>query len=205
MSVELVMVRYHLILCHPLLLLPQSFPSSGSFPMSQLFASGGQSFGASASVLPMNIQGWFPLGLTGLISLLSKRLSKSLLQYYNSSINSSDLLYGPTLTSVHDYWRNHSFNYMKTRTFVCKMMSLFFNTLFEVKWSGSHSVVSDSLRPHGLYSPWNSPGQNTGVGSCSLLWEIFPTQRLNPGLPHYRWILYQLSHQGNTIHCLGLS
>ena len=54
----------------------QSFPASGSFLMSQLFASGGQSIGASASVLPMNIQGWFPLGLTGLISLLSKGLSK---------------------------------------------------------------------------------------------------------------------------------
>ena len=57
---------------------PQSFPVSGSFPISQFFASGGQSIGASASasVLPMNIQGWFPLGLTGLISLLSKGLSR---------------------------------------------------------------------------------------------------------------------------------
>ena len=57
--------------------------------------------------------------------------------------------------------------------------------------------MSDSLRPHGLYSPWNSPGQNTGVGSLSLLQGIFPTQGSNPGLPHCRWILYQLSHQGN--------
>ena len=54
----------------------QSFPASGSFPMSQLFARGGQSIGASASVLPMNIQGWFPLGLTDLIYLLSKGLSR---------------------------------------------------------------------------------------------------------------------------------
>ena len=59
--------------------------------------------------------------------------------------------------------------------------------------SGSRSVVSDSLWPHGLYSPWNSPGQNTGVGSCSLLHGIFPTQGLNPGLPRCRGILYQLS------------
>ena len=51
----------------------------------------------------------------------------------------------------------------------------------------SHSVVSNSLRPHGRYSPWNSPGQNTGVGSLSLLQGIFPTQGLNPGLPHCRW------------------
>ena len=61
----------------------------------------------------------------------------------------------------------------------------------------SHPVVSDSLWPHGLYSPWNSPGQNTGVGSLSLFQGIFPTQGLNPGLPHCRQILYQLSHQGN--------
>ena len=63
--------------------------------------------------------------------------------------------------------------------------------------SENRSVVSDSLRPHGLYSPWNSPGQNTGVGSLSLLQGIFPTQGLNPGLPHCRQILYWLSHQGS--------
>ena len=59
-----------------------------------------------------------------------------------------------------------------------------------------HSVVSNSLRPHGLYSTWNSPSQNTGVGSLSLLQGIFPTQGLNPGLPHYGPILYQLNHKG---------
>ena len=59
-------------------------------------------------------------------------------------------------------------------------------------WSESRSVVSDSLWPHGLY-PRNSPGQNTGVGSLSLLQGIFPTQGSNPGLPHCRWILHQLS------------
>ena len=59
--------------------------------------------------------------------------------------------------------------------------------------------MSDSLQPHGLYSPWNSLGQNTGVGSCSLLQGIFPTQGLNPGLPHCGRILYQLSHQGSPI------
>ena len=77
MAIDSVMPSNHLILCCPLLLL-QSFPASGSFPVSWLFASGGQSIGASASasVLPMNIQDWFSLGLTGLISLLSKGLSK---------------------------------------------------------------------------------------------------------------------------------
>ena len=61
--------------------------------------------------------------------------------------------------------------------------------------SESGSVVSDSLQPHRLYCPWNSPGQNTGVGSCSLLQGIFPIQGSNPGLPHCRQILYQLTHQ----------
>ena len=51
--------------------------------------------------------------------------------------------------------------------------------------------------PHGLYSSWNSPGKNTGMGSLSLLHGIFPTQGLKPGLPHCRWFLYQLSHQGS--------
>ena len=64
------------------------------------------------------------------------------------------------------------------------------------KESENHSVMSDYLGPHGLYSPWNSPGQNTGVGSLSLLQGIFPTQGLNPGLPHCRQILYQLSRGG---------
>ena len=65
--------------------------------------------------------------------------------------------------------------------------------------SESHSVMSNSLQPHGLYSPWNSPGQNTGVGSRSLLQGIFPTQGSNSGLLRCRWILYQLSHQESPI------
>ena len=65
--------------------------------------------------------------------------------------------------------------------------------------SESHSVVSDSLRPHGLYSIWNSPGQNNGVGSLSILQGIFPTQGLNPGLPHCRRILYQLNHKVKSL------
>ena len=67
---------------------------------------------------------------------------------------------------------------------------------FSESESESHTVMSDSLRPHWLYSPWNFPGQNTGVGSLSLLQETFPTQGLNPGVPHCRRILYQLSHKG---------
>ena len=62
----------------------------------------------------------------------------------------------------------------------------------------SHSVVSDSLYPHGLYSSWNSLGQNAGVGGLSLLQGIFPTQGSNLGLPHCRQILYQLSPKGSS-------
>ena len=89
---------------------PQSFPASGSFPMSQLFISGGPSVGASASVLPMNIQDWFPLEFTGFISLQSKGLSRvfsnTTIQKHQSSVLS--FLYSPTLTSIHDHWKNHS-------------------------------------------------------------------------------------------------
>ena len=99
MSIESVMPFNHLILCHPFSSCPQPFPASGSFPMSQFFTSSGQSIGTSVSVLPMSIQGWFPLGLTGLISLLSKGLSRVFASTRDDSINSWSfgLLYGPTL------------------------------------------------------------------------------------------------------------
>ena len=78
MSIESVMPSNHLLLCHPLILLPSIFPASGSFPMSQFFTSSGQSIGvlASTSVLSMYIQDWFPFGLTGWISLQSKGCSR---------------------------------------------------------------------------------------------------------------------------------
>ena len=91
---------------------PQSCPASGAFPMSQLFASGGQSIGASASVLPINIYGWFPLGLTGLIFLLSKwwsRVFSSTTVFKNIYSLVLCLLCGPNFTSLHDYWKDHSF------------------------------------------------------------------------------------------------
>ena len=109
---------------------PQSFSASGSFQMSQLFTSDGQSIGisSSASVLPMDIQDWFPSGLTGLI-LQSKELSRV---FSNTTVQkhqffSTQLLYGPTLTFIDDYWTNHSFDYRWA--FVVKVMSLLFNTL----------------------------------------------------------------------------
>ena len=106
--------------CHPTIsssVIPlsshlQSFPASGSFQMSQFYTSGGQSIEASASVLPMNIQDWFPLGWTGWISLLSKGLSRI---FSNATIQrhqffSAQLSLCPALTSIHDYWKNHSFD-----------------------------------------------------------------------------------------------
>ena len=99
----------------------QPFPASGSFPVSQLFTSGGPSIGASAlaSVLPVNIQNWFPCNL--------RDSQESSLAPQFGSINSSvlSLLYSPTLTTVHDYWKNHSINY----TDLCWQRSLIFNML----------------------------------------------------------------------------
>ena len=124
--------------CHPTIsssVIPfssclQSFPASGSFPMSQLFASSGQRIGpsVSASVLPMNIQDWFPLGLTSLFSLLSKGLSRvfsnTTVQKHNSSTLS--LFYGLSVTSIHNCWKT---TVLTLQSFVSKVMSLLFNML----------------------------------------------------------------------------
>ena len=94
MSIESVMLFNHLILRHPFLLCLQSFPASRSFPMSWLFISSGQSTEASASVFPMNVQGWFPLGLTGLISLLSQGLTR----VFSSTVNQKHQFFGAQLS-----------------------------------------------------------------------------------------------------------
>ena len=113
MSIELVMPSNHLILCCPLLL-PSIFLSIKVFS-NESATSGGQSTGASASVsvLPMNIQSWFSLGLMGLITLLSKRLSRvfSSTTVRKHRFFSALPSYGPALTSIHDYWENHSFDF----------------------------------------------------------------------------------------------
>ena len=92
---------------------PQSFPASGSFQMSQLFASDGQRTGISAltSVFPMNIQDWCLLGWIGWISLQSKgllRVFSNIPQFKSIKSSALSFLYSPTLTSIHDYWKNHS-------------------------------------------------------------------------------------------------
>ena len=131
MSIESVMPSNHLTLCRPLLSCPQSFPASGSFPMSQLFASGSQSTGvsASASVLPMNTQDWSPSGWTGWISLQSKGLSRV---FSNTTVQKHQF-FGAQLS----LWSNSHIHTWLTgraialtrRTFVDKVMSLLFNML----------------------------------------------------------------------------
>ena len=115
-SLESVMPSNHLILCQPLHLLPSVLPSIRAFLMSLLFTSGGQSVGASASasVLPMNIQDWLSLGLTGLMSFLSKGLSRvfSSTTLWKHRFFVSQPSLGTTVTPVHDYWKNYSFGYM---------------------------------------------------------------------------------------------
>ena len=115
--IESMMPSNHPLSVTPFSSCPQSFPASGSFPMSQLFKSGGQSIGTSTSVLPMNIQGWFPLGWL-VWSPCSPRDSQESSTPQFKSINSSmfSLLYGPTLPSIHDYWK-------KTRLWLYRPLS----------------------------------------------------------------------------------
>ena len=104
---------------------PQSFPGSGSFPMCQLFTSGGQSIEASASVsvLPVNIQGWSPLGLVwSPCSSRDSQESSPRPQFDSISSSVLSLLYVPALTSIHDYWKSQSFDQMG----LCQQSSLCF-------------------------------------------------------------------------------
>ena len=145
MSIESVMPYSHLILCCPLLLLPSIFPSIRVFPMSQLFASGGQSIGVSASVLPKNIQDSFPLGLTGLISLLSKRLSRV---FSGTTVQKHQFFSALFMGQLsHPYVTTGRNIALTRRTFVGKVMSLLFNML-------SSLVISFLPRSKHLFISW---------------------------------------------------
>ena len=87
--------------------------------------------------------------------------------------------------------------YRSKKIYFLLMRSRLMENIFMVKGSESRSVVSDSLLPHRLCSLWNSLGWNSGVNNLSLLQRIFPTKGSRPGLPHCRWILYQLNHKGS--------
>ena len=148
MSIESVMPSNRLILCHPLFFLPHSFPASGSFPMSQFFASGDQTIevSASVSVFPMNIQDWFPLGCTGLISLHSKGLSR-LLQYHSSKVS---ILWHSAFYIVqlsHAYMTTGKTIALTRCVFVDKVMSLLFNMF-------SRLVIAFLLRSKHLLISW---------------------------------------------------
>ena len=142
MFIESVMLSNHLIPCHPLVLLPSIFPQHES-----LFQWVDQSTwaSASASVLPMNIQGWFPLGrLVWFLCWPRDSQESSAPQFESISSSALSFLYCPALTSIHDYWKNHSFDYMD---FCQQSMSLLFNML-------SGFVISFLLRSKHLLISW---------------------------------------------------
>ena len=171
MSIESVILSNHLILCCPFSSCLQSFQASGSFLMSWLLASGGQSIGVStsASVLPMNIQDWFPLGLTGLISLQSKGLSRvfSSTTVWKHQFLVFSLLYGPTLTSIQDYWKTIA---LTIWTFVGRVISLLFNML-------SRCVIAFLPKSKSLLISWlQSPSTDCAQENEVCHWfHCFPS------------------------------
>ena len=111
MSIELVMPSNRLILCPPLLLLPSIFPSKRVFWYESVLRIGWPKYwNFSFSISPMNIHDWFHLGWTGWISLQSKGLSRVFSQFKSISSLVLSVLYSPTLRSIHDYWKKHSFD-----------------------------------------------------------------------------------------------
>ena len=150
MSIEVVMLPNHLIFYRPL----QSFPASGSFPVSWLFSSGGQSIGAPASVLLMNIQEWFPLGLTGLISLQSKGLSR---------VSSCTTVPRPHFLGAQPSFRSNSY----TRTWLMEKPELWLYEPFLVKWCLCFLYCRRrQWHPTPVLLPGKSHGQRSLVG-CS--------------------------------------
>ena len=164
MSIESMMPSNYLILCCPLSC-PQSLPASGSFPVSQLFASGGQSIGASVSASVLPIQGWFPLSLTGLISLLSKGLSR----VFSNNSKASVLQHSAFSQLSHPNMTTGKTIALTRQTFIGKIMSLLFNML-------SRLVITFLPRSKCLLISWLQrrkwqptpvflPGESQGRGS----------------------------------------
>ena len=148
MSIESVRPSNYLV---PFSFCLQSFPASGSFPVSQLFAPGGQSIktSASASVFPLNIQDLFPLGLTGLIFLQAKGFSK----VFSNTSSKPSILWCSVFFMVqlsHPYMTTGKTITLTIQTFVCKVMSLLFNTL-------SGFVIAFFLRSKSLSISWLPP------------------------------------------------
>ena len=156
MSIELVMLSSHLILCYTFSFCLPSFPASWSFPVSQFFASGGQSIGVSASVLPMNIQGGFPLGLTGLISLQSKGLSR----VFSNTIVQKHQFFGTQLSLQPNSHMTAGETIALTRpNFVGKVTSLLFNML-------SGLVIASSKEKASFNQTVQSPSGSSQFTYC---------------------------------------
>ena len=184
--------------CHPtisssvtLFFWRQSFQASGSFPLSWLFSSGGQNTGASVSVLLVSIQGWFPLKLTGWISLLSKGLSRV---FSSTTIWKHQLFSGQlSLWSrfQHDYWKDHSLDYME---FCLKVMSLLVNKLSRfviaflprnnhllISWLQSSSAVilsqaeeiCHSFHIFPFHLPWSDGTECHELSVCDIFKWLF--------------------------------
>ena len=191
---------HYLILCSFSSCL-QSFPASGSFPRSQFFASGGQSIGASASasVLPMNIQDWFPLGLTGLISLLSKRLSRvfsntiremqvKTMRYHHTPIRKAKI----QNTGDIKLWQGSLLIGMQNGTATLEDSLV---VSYKTKHTLTTCICIQSCptlcnlmdcSPPGSSVHWDFSGKNIGMGCHFLLKGIFPTQGSNPHLLHWQ-------------------
>ena len=181
MFTELVVWSNHLIFHCPLLLLPPIFPASGSFPMSQFFASGGQSIGASAlaSVLPMNIQGWSLLRLTDLISLQSKGLSR-VFQHHNSKHRFFSAQ--PSLQSnshIHT-WLLEKTIALARQTFVSKVRCLLFNMLSRLVIAflprSKHLLISWLRSPSAeILEPKKIESFSVSVEKKIANWHLFNT------------------------------
>ena len=173
MSIESVMPSNHLILCHPLLLLPSIFPSIRVFSSeSGLHIRWPEYWSFIFSINPSNeYSGLISFRMDWLDFLSVQRTLKSLLQHHSSK---ASIL-------------------QRSAFFIVQLSHPYMTT-----GSESCSVMFDFLWPHGLYSPWNSPSQNTGVGSNFFLQGIFPTQGLNP-LLHWQADSLPLSHQGSPV------
>ena len=126
-----------------------------------------------------------------------KRLVMLCLQIINYDETFTTLIFFTSCLCSFDIPNADLKSYFIKKWYIIKLHFMLYILCIE---SESHSVMSNSLWPQGLYIPWNSPGQNTGVSSLSLLQGIFPTQGSNPGLLHCRQILYQLNHKGSPRH-----
>ena len=211
MSFESVMPSNHLILCCPFSSYPQSFPASGSFPMRQLLASGGQSIGTStsASVPPMNIQDWVPLGLTGLIRFVSqskdipcpKRLSPSLVFTDITPSKSLTLLSpsqcllprGPKVTHLHTYTPTH--HLIRVLFFLKHGGEMLLTWMYSVSPPNCSFVEVSLLTPRKIFNITTN-----SIPNCALEPPIFCTKMPSPWggwtwewgiLRHHIWVLWQ--------------